>query len=146
MGGQSTTTQTQQSQTQPWQPAQPMLQSILSQVGNGLNNTALTGAETGALDTLKQSAAQGNPYAGGIGAYAQSLLNGGQALAQAPAVQSNLQTLQSQLTPYATGSMIGNNPALAAQLAQIQSDVGTLIRDMEASIAEANKFIEQMGK
>ena len=25
MGGQSTSTQTQQSQTQPWQPAQPML-------------------------------------------------------------------------------------------------------------------------
>ncbi len=35
--------------------------------------------------------------------------------------------------------------SLSGTAAQIQSDVGGLIRDMEASIAEANKFIEQMG-
>jgi hypothetical protein len=144
MGGQSTSTQTQQSQTQPWQPAQPMLQSILSQVGSGLNNTALTGAETGALDTLKQNAAQGNPYAGQIGSYAQSLLNGGNALAQAPNVQSNLQTLQSQLTPYANGSMIGNNPALAAQLAQIQNDVGTSVNGQFAAAGRDFSGANQM--
>lgn len=144
MGGQSTTTQTQQSQTQPWQPAQPMLQSVLSQVSNGLNNTALTGAETGALDTLKQNAAQGNPYAGGIGAYAQSLLNGGNALAQSPAVQSNLQTLQSRLTPYANGSMIGNNPALAAQLSQIQNDVGTSVNGQFAAAGRDFSGANQM--
>ena len=144
MGGQSTTTQTQQSQTQPWQPAQPMLQGILSQAGGALNNTALTGAETGALDTLKQNAAQGNPYAGGIGAYAQSLLNGGNALAQAPAVQSNLQTLQSQLTPYANGSMVGNNSALAAQLAQIQNDVGTSVNGQFAAAGRDFSGANQM--
>jgi hypothetical protein len=144
MGGQSTTTQTQQSQTQPWQPAQPMLQSILSQVSNGLNNTALTGTETGALDQLKQNAAQGNPYAGQIGSYAQSLLNGGNALAQAPNVQSNLQTLQSQLTPYANGSMIGNNPALAAQLAQIQNDVGTSVNGQFAAAGRDFSGANQM--
>jgi hypothetical protein len=113
MGGQSTTTQTQQSQTAPWQAAQPMLQGILSQIGTGLNNTGLTSAETGALNTLQSNAAQGNPYAGQIGDYAQSLLNGGGANAQAPNVQNNLSNLQSYLTPYANGSMVGNNPALA---------------------------------
>ena len=35
--------------------------------------------------------------------------------------------------------------SLSGTAAQIQSDVGGLIRDMEASIAEANRFIEQMG-
>ncbi|GLH77485.1 hypothetical protein SSBR45G_23930 [Bradyrhizobium sp. SSBR45G] len=144
MGGQSTSTQTQQSQTQPWQPAQPMLQNILSQVGSGLNNTGLTGAETGALDQLKQNAAQGNPYAGDIGSYAQSLLNGGNALAQAPGVQSNLQTLQGQLTPYANGSMIGNNPALAAQLAQIQNDVGSSINGQFAAAGRDFSGANQM--
>ncbi|WP_257168571.1 tail fiber domain-containing protein [Bradyrhizobium sp. SRS-191] len=144
MGGQSTSTQTQQSQTQPWQPAQPMLQSILSQVSGGLNNTALTGAETGALDQLKQNAAQGNPYAGGIGSYAQSLLNGGNALAQAPAAQANLQALQGQLTPYANGSMIGNNPALAAQLAQIQNDVGASINGQFAAAGRDFSGANQM--
>jgi endosialidase-like protein len=127
MGGQSTTTQTQQSQTAPWQAAQPLLQGILSQAGGALNNTGLSGSETGALDTLKQNAAQGNPYAGQIGNYTQSLFNGGGATAQAPNVQGNLSTLQGYLTPYANGSMVGSNPALAAQLAQIQTDVGNSI-------------------
>ena len=71
MGGQSTTTQTQQSQTAPWEAAQPMLQGILGQIGSNLNNTGLTSAETGALNTLQANAAQGNPYAGQIGGYAQ---------------------------------------------------------------------------
>jgi hypothetical protein len=44
------------------------------------------------------------------------------ATAQSPNLQSGLSTLQSQLTPYANGSMIGNNPALQAQLDQIASD------------------------
>ena len=35
--------------------------------------------------------------------------------------------------------------SLSGTAAQIQSDVTNLIRDMEVSIAEANKFIEQMG-
>lgn len=36
--------------------------------------------------------------------------------------------------------------SLQGNVAQIQSDVGSLIRDMEASIAEANAFIDQMQK
>ena len=99
MGGQSSSTQTQQSQTAPWQAAQPMLQGILGQLGAGLNNTGLTSEETGALDTLQSNAAQGNPFAGQIGDYAQSLLNGGGANAQAGNVQGNLGAFQSQLSP-----------------------------------------------
>src|SRR5215475_13289018 len=122
MGGQSSTTQTQQSQTAPWQAAQPMLQGILDQIGTDLNNTGLTAAQIGALNTLQANAAVGNPYASQIGGYASSLLNGGGASTQAPNVQNYLNTLQGQLTPYANGGMVGNNPALAAQLAQIQTD------------------------
>jgi hypothetical protein len=133
MGGQSSSTQTQQSQTAPWEAAQPILKDILGQLGTGLNDTALTGAETGALNTLQSNAAQGNPFAGQISGYAQSLLNGGGANAQASNVQGNLNTLQSQLTPYADGSLIGNNPALAAQLAQIQSDVGNSVNGQFAA-------------
>jgi hypothetical protein len=36
--------------------------------------------------------------------------------------------------------------SLQGNVAQIQTDVGNLIRDMEASIAEANAFIDQMQK
>jgi hypothetical protein len=144
MGGQSSTTQTQQSQTAPWQAAQPMLQGILGQLGSDLNNTGLTSAETGALNTLQTNAAQGNPYAGQIGSYAQSLLNGGGANTQAPNVQSNLATFQSQLTPYANGSMVGNNPALTAQLAQIQTDVGNSINSQFAAAGRDGSGANQM--
>ena len=144
MGGQSSSTQTQQSQTAPWQAAQPMLQGILGQIGTGLNNTGLTAAETGALDTLQANAAQGNPYAGQIGGYAQSLLSGGGANAQASNVQSNLQALQSQLAPYANGSMIRNNPALNAQLAQIQTDVGNSVNSQFAAAGRDMSGANQM--
>jgi hypothetical protein len=144
MGGQSSSTQTQQSQTAPWQAAQPMLQGILGQLGTGLNNTGLTGAETGALNTLQSNAAQGNPYAGQIGGYAQSLLSGGGANAQAGNVQGNLGTFRSQLTPYASGSMIGNNPALAAQLAQIRTDVGNSVNSQFAAAGRDLSGANQM--
>jgi len=144
MGGQSSSTQTQSSTTQPWAPAQPMLQGILGQLGSALNNTGLTSSETGALNTLQANAGQGNPYAGGIGSYARSLLGGGDANAQAGNVQANLGTLQSQLNPYANGSMIGNNPALAAQLAQIQNDVGSSINGQFAAAGRDLSGANQM--
>jgi hypothetical protein len=144
MGGQSSSTQTQQSQTSPWEAAQPMLQGILGQIGTGLNNTGLTAAETGALNQLSQNASQGNPYAGQIGSYARSLLNGGGANAQAGNVQSNLGTFQGQLTPYANGSMIGNNPALAAQLAQVQADVGNSVNGQFAAAGRDFSGANQM--
>jgi hypothetical protein len=136
MGGQSTSTQTAQSQSAPWTAAQPALQTMLSQIGTGLNNTGLTSAESSALDTLKNNAAAGNPYAGQIAGYAQSMLNGGDATAQAANVQNNLAAYRNWLTPYANGSMIGNNPALTAQLAQIRSDVGN---DVNSQFAAAGR-------
>jgi hypothetical protein len=121
-----------------------MLQGILGQLGAGLSNTGLTSAETGALNQLSQNASQGNPYAGQIGGYAQSLLNGGGANAQAGNVQGNLGTFQSQLTPYANGSMVGNNPALAAQLAQIQTDVGNSVNGQFAGAGRDLSGANQM--
>ncbi|MBR0756607.1 tail fiber domain-containing protein [Bradyrhizobium jicamae] len=144
MGGQSSSTQTQQSQTTPWTAAQPMLQGILSQLNTGLGNTGLTSAETGALNTLQSNAALGNPYAGQIGGYAQSLFGGGGANAQAGNVRDNLTTLRSQITPYANGSMIGNNPALAAQLAQIQADVGNSVNSQFAAAGRDLSGANQM--
>ncbi len=144
MGGESSSTQTQQSQTAPWAAAQPMLQAMLSQIGTGLNNTGMTGAETGALDQLSHNAANGNPYASQIGSYAQSLLNGGGANAQAGNVQSNLDAFTSRLQPYASGSMIGNNPALAAQLAQIQTDVANNVNSQFAAAGRDLSGANQM--
>ena len=144
MGGQSTSTQTQQSQTTPWAAAQPALQTMLGQIGTGLNNTGLTSAESSALDTLKSNAASGNPFAGQISGYAQSLLNGGGATAQAGNVLDNLAAYRNQLTPYANGSMVGSNPALTAQLAQIQSDVGNSVNSQFAAAGRDFSGANQM--
>lgn len=144
MGGQSTTTQTQQSQTAPWAAAQPALQTILGQIGTGLNNTGLTSSETSALDTLRNNAGQGNPYAGQIADYAHTLLSGGGATAQAGNVQDNLAAYRSWLTPYANGSMIGRNPALDAQLQQIKSDVGNSINSQFAAAGRDFSGANQM--
>jgi hypothetical protein len=144
MGGESSSTQTQQSQTAPWAASQPMLQAILGQIGTGLNNTGLTGAESSALDLLSRNAAQGNPYAGALGGYAQSLFNGGGANALAGNVQSNLDAFNGRLQPYASGSMIGSNPALAAQLAQIQSDVANNVNSQFAAAGRDLSGANQM--
>jgi len=144
MGGQSSSTQTQQSQTAPWEAAQPMLQGILGQLSTGLSNTGLTAAETGAINTLQSNAAKGNPYAGQIGGYAQSLLSGGGADAQAGNLRDNLGAFRSQLTPYANGSMVGNNPALAAQLAQIQTDVANSVNGQFAAAGRDFSGANQM--
>lgn len=66
MGGQSSTTHTQQSQTAPWEAAKPLLQGVLGQLSAGY-----TGFTAGALNTLQA----GNPYAGQIGGYAPPLLS-----------------------------------------------------------------------
>ncbi len=122
MGGQSSSTQTQQSQTAPWQAAQPMLQGILGQLNPLIQNSGLNPTESGAINKLSQNAAQGNPFANQISGFASNLLNGGAATAQARNLQSGFSTLQNQLTPYANGGMVGNDPALQAQLAQITND------------------------
>ncbi len=113
--------------------AQPMLQGILGQLNPLIQNSGLNPAESGAIGQLSANAARGNPYASQISSFAGNLLNGGGANAQAPNLQSGLSTLQSQLTPYANGSMVGNNPALAAQLAQIQTDVGNSVNGQFAA-------------
>ena len=104
MGGQSSTQQTQNSTTNPWAPAQPLLNGILGQLGGQLNNTGLTGAETGAINTLEQNAGTANQYAPAIQGYATNLLNGGGALNQQGAVNQNYQDYLKATQPLASNT------------------------------------------
>src|SRR5947209_3722174 len=99
MGGTSKSEQSQQSTTAPWQAAQPTLTGMLGQVGTGLNNTALTGAETGALNTIENNAGNANRYAPQIGAAATSLLNGGGAQNNDPMLKAAYDRYQTQMMP-----------------------------------------------
>jgi len=88
MGGQSSSTQTQNSTTAPWQDAQPALQGILSQLQSQLGNTGLSSGANNALSTIENNAAGTSQFNPAINSSTASLLAGGGALNQAPMLQS----------------------------------------------------------
>lgn len=103
----------------------------------------MNATESGAINQLSQNAAQGNPYASQIGGFVSNLLGGGGAAAQAPALQGGLSTLQNRLNPYANGSMIGNNPALRAQLDQIATDTTDQVNSQFAAAGRDRSGMNQ---
>lgn len=105
MGGTSKTSQTQSSTTQPWAEAQPALTGILGQLTNNLSNTGVTGAESGALDTLVKNANNTtNQFAPQITDFAKTLLGGGGATDQAGNVNANYQRYVDQTNPLASNT------------------------------------------
>lgn len=128
MGGESKTTQTQNSVTDPWKPAQPALEGILAQLQGNLKNTGLTSAETGAINTLQQNAGTANQFAPQITDLASRLLRGGGATDQAGNVNANFQRYFDQTNPLASNtnydprSTPGFSDALNATIADITNN------------------------
>jgi hypothetical protein len=142
IGGTSTTTQQQTSQTSPHAGAAPALNGILG----GFNSLApgagsLTGAQTGALNSIEANANAGNPYAAPTARVATGLLNGGGAQNNDAAIEANLSSYQGLLSPYANGSMIGQNKALRDQLGTIGSDVTNQVNSQFAAAALASTYV-----
>jgi hypothetical protein len=124
MGGTSTSTQQQTSQTNPYAGAAPALNGILNNINSLVPGAgSLSGAQSGALNTIEAHANAGNPYAAPTANVAMGLLNGGGAQSNDAAIKGNLSSYQGLLSPYANGSMIGQNKALQNQLSTIGNDV-----------------------
>jgi hypothetical protein len=123
MDGKSKTEQTQSSTTNPWEPAQPALQGMLSQIQTGLGNTGLTGNETGAINSMVQNAGNASQFAPQITDFAKTLLGGGGATDQAGAVGQNLADYNRRLGATADGANIGANSGLRPYLDTIRDDV-----------------------
>jgi hypothetical protein len=125
MGGQTqqNTTQNQVAQTTPWGPASGYLQSILGNAGN--INPNLTGAESGALNSLTALGANGNPFAGQVGGVANTLLGGGNANAQSGLINDAYSQYQKQLNPYLQSSYLDprNTPGFSDALKAVNSDI-----------------------
>jgi hypothetical protein len=125
MGGESKSTQTQSSTTNPWAPAQPALQGILGQVNQNLGNTGVTGAENGALNTITNNGNAASANAPLVQNYATNLLNGGGATNQAGAVNQNYQNYYNQTNPLASNtnydpmSTPGFSDALSTKISDI---------------------------
>jgi hypothetical protein len=104
MGGQSSSTQQQSSTTAPWEPAQGAITGILGQLNGLLPQTGITGAQTGALNTIEQNGANVGQYAPAVQGYTQNLLNGGGAMNQAGAVNQNYLDYQKATQPLASNT------------------------------------------
>lgn len=144
MGGNSDQHSDQQSKSEPWAIAQPALKGILGQLNGLIPSSGLSPTSTNAINSLESNAQAGNPYSGQITDYVKTLLNGGGATAQAPNISNTLSTYQQQLTPFANGSMVGNNTALQKQLAQIQTDVGDSVNSQFAAAGRDFSGANQM--
>lgn len=104
MGGKSTSTTSQQSTTNPWEPAQGTMTGILGQLNNYVPQTGLTGTQGNALNTIEQNNATTAQYNPAIQGYTSSMLNGGGALNQAGAVNQNYLDYQKATQPLASNT------------------------------------------
>lgn len=145
MGGTSTQTQKQTSSTDPYGPASGALTGILGGINSLVPGaSSLTGAQSGALNSIESNAANGNPYAAPIGGVARGLLNGGGAQNNDAAISGNLSNYQGMLTPFANGSMVGKNPALQSQLDTIGNDVTNQVNSQFAAAGRDGSGANQM--
>ncbi len=105
MGGESKTSQTQNSTTNPWEPAQPALQGMLGQINANLANTGLNGQENTALNTLQNNGQNFSAnYAPQFASFAKDLLGGGGAMNEAGAVNENYKRYVDQTNPLASNT------------------------------------------
>lgn len=132
MGGKSSSQTQQSTVSSPWAPTQAGLQGIIGQIQGQLPNTAMTGTEQNAFANLEGNA--GNPFTGQINSFANDLLNGGGANAQAGNISDALASYKSQLMPWATGAMgdPSQNPALRQMLDVIGADTTNSINSQFA--------------
>jgi hypothetical protein len=130
--GSSTSTTNSSSTTNPWEAAQPFLKGVLGQLGNGLNNTGLTGAENNALNTIEQNAGNAGQFTGQLTNVTNNLLNGGGANAQSGMLTQGYQDLQRRLGGIADGNEMGANSGLKPYLDSIAADTTNQVNGMFA--------------
>lgn len=140
MGGTSKQTsnsqQQAQSQTTPYAPASQGIQGILGGLAPSIGTASGTPQTAGAFNQLYANAAQGNPYAAGIGSATAGQLGGAQNYGNATGILGNAYgDLQRQLSPYTSGNAMdpSSNPALAQQLATVNADVSGQVNPMFAA-------------
>ncbi|HYM31803.1 MAG TPA: tail fiber domain-containing protein [Candidatus Cybelea sp.] len=124
------TQQQQSSTTAPWQPAIGPLTGILNTVSG--NSTAPTAAQSNAIAELEANAQNGTNFGTPVASAASGLLNGGNP-AYSGMLGTAYDTLRTNLTPYANGSMVGNNEALKSQLGTIANDTQNAVESQFAA-------------
>ncbi len=141
--GESTSKTTQQSSTTPWDAAMPEVNGLFGQLQGLIPNTGVNPTEQGAINQLTANGQAGNPYAPAVGNVATTLLNGGGATGQVPALQSNLANYQAGLAPYISSDFSTlNSPAVQNALAQIGTDTTNSINSQFAAAGRSGSGME----
>lgn len=135
MGGESKQTTTQSTQTNPWSEAIPTLRGILGQVNTGLQNTGVTGAESGALDALKANAGNMSQFLPAIQDYAKNLLAGGGALNQSGSINQNFLDYQKNTSGLASNTNYDpyNTPGFRDAIDTLKNDITNSTNGMFAA-------------
>jgi hypothetical protein len=136
MGQSSQNTQTtQQSSTSPWATGQSVVNPIISQLNPLIANSGTTPGETSSINQLTALGNAGNPYADGSTSAVNSLLSGGNATAQAPAVQSALQNYTTQTNPLASNTDYNpyDTPGFSQAIAAMNTGIGNQINGQFAA-------------
>lgn len=97
---QSSSNTSSQSTTGPGAEAQPVVQGITNALTPLLSSSGLTPTQSTAIQQLTNNGMAGDPYAAAEGTNATNLLNGGGATSENGNLTSNLNTLNSTLSPY----------------------------------------------
>src|ERR1700731_986534 len=143
MGGTATTTQQQQSQsqTQPWAPAQPMLQAILSQLGGV--QAAANPLQANAIGTLTANAIDAPSYAAPGRTLAADLFAGGPD--RSAGVTAAYDALNRELGPVAAGQTLdpSRNPTLRGALDTVANDV---TQNIDSQFAAAGRDLSGMNQ
>lgn len=146
--GESTQEQQQQTKTEPWGPAKPLLTGLLGKL-EGVSPD-LTGTERGAFDALSASAQAGNPYASSISGLATDLLGGGPN--RTGMVNDAYSTLQGNLNPTASGTYAdpSTNAWFQNYLSTVGNDVTNRLGSMYAAAGRdpsgAGNFGQNVGR
>lgn len=132
MPGGSTTqqAQTQQSSTAPWAPTQAALTGLLGNISS--TSTAPTAAQTTGVQQLIDNANGAPNFTPAATADTNTLLAGGGGN-YGGILNGAYNTLQTQLTPYASGANIGSNDALQPELKTIGNDVQNSVQSQFAA-------------
>ena len=133
MGGKSSGQTTTSSQTQPWQPTQPLLNNIIGGLGTQYGSQAPTNpAEQTALNQIQANASSIPSYGPQATSLVNDLFTGGPNFQ--PQVSDAISQYQQQLTPYAQGQYLDPTQAPGMQnvLDTIRNDTSNQINGLFA--------------
>lgn len=131
-GSSSKTTNTNSnSQSDPWEPAIPQLDSFLKDITGTKQVIGPTGDQLDAYEALKRKAAQGSPYAGQIDTLTNDLFG---ATSHAGQVGETYDDLVKRLAPTADGARLdpSTNPYIAEMMRTTGDDISNRIKQMFA--------------